>query len=77
MYQYLQFGRTFQKLPSEIDREDLEDFFDLLIVASLTDDEETGEQRAKHEWTDDGGPLGKFKTFTRSDMMQFGFKVVN
>lgn len=29
----------------------------------------------RQEWTEDSGPLGRFKTFRRVDLMQFGFKV--
>lgn len=38
IYFCLSFCRVFKKLLSEIDNEDLEDLFDMFIVANLTDD---------------------------------------
>lgn len=43
----LSFCRAFGKLQSEIDREGIEDMFDLLIVANLTDEEAEKEKPKK------------------------------
>lgn len=42
IYFCLSFCRAFNKLLSEVDNEDLDDAFDLLIVANLTDDDTEG-----------------------------------
>ncbi|MDD3269647.1 MAG: hypothetical protein PHX14_10020 [Syntrophomonadaceae bacterium] len=55
IYICLSFCRVYNKLLSQIDNETVEDTFDLLIVANLTDTETGGISRIKKGYIDQVG----------------------
>lgn len=55
VYLCLTFCRSFNKLPSEVDNEALEDMFDMLIVAGLTSGDSGPGEQAKLVYADQVG----------------------
>ena len=55
VYFCLSFCRAFNKLIRDIDNEYIEDMFDLLIVANLTDDETVEDNKPKKVYADQVG----------------------